>query len=172
MPSLFINLDIKDIELNSYSSYKKYEDSPVKRGKIIVISGSPVYSSTYAFPEVIDFNSGGKRIKLPEIFSIRIEQASETENNIGTLNYIEEFSDDELGFDEPTQFEAIVLYPEKEFSDIWEFIGKFNIGNISVSCAIDAPETDASGYTAIIDVEKSNSWLLRTFSLRRREERT
>ena len=172
MATLFIELEISEIKLSTYSSYEKYDDNPVKRGKVIIITGKPIYSSTYAFPEVIDFNSGGNRIKLPEIASVSITQETEKQQNIGELNYVGEYSNDELGIDEPTQFEAVVPYPSNEFNEAWNLIGNMHMGEVSVVCGIKAPETDTSGYTAIFDIEKSQSWPLSLFTLRRNGKRT
>ena len=172
MASLFIELDISEIKLSTYSSYEKHDDDPVKRGKVILITGKPIYSSTYAFPEVIDFNSGDNKIELPDIITIRITQETEPQKNIGELNYIGEYSNDELGIDEPIQFEAVIPYPANEFNDAWDLIGNLHLGEVSVVCAIEAPETDISGYTAIFDIKKSESWPLSSFTLRRHAKRT
>lgn len=172
MTNFLIDIAPKEVELTAYSSYEKYDDVPIERGKIILITGKPIYSSTYAFPEVIDFNSGGGRIELPDMITVRITRTTNPQNNIGELNYVEQYSDSELGIDEPTQFEAIVPYPIDEFNDAWNLIGALHLGDILVSCAIEAPETDISGYVAIIDIQKSKSWPLRSFSLMRHEKKT
>jgi len=172
MPNVFIELELEEVRLTTYSEFEKEDDIPIDRRRFILFEGKPVYSSTYTFPEIINFNSGGERIALPKLISVRITEHSGTAENIGHLTYIEHYSDSELGINEPDQFAATVPYPTKEFDEAWNLVGIFGFGQLKVSVSIDAPKTDISGYESIIDIQDSKSWPLSSFNLSRYEKRT
>lgn len=171
MPNVSIELELEEVILSTYSNFDKHDDIPIDRGRIILFKGKPIYSSTYVFPEIINFMSGGERIELPQLISVRIIEATEQPENIGDLNYIKHYSDSELGIDEPDQFEAVVPYSAKEFDEAWNLVGIFSMGQLKVTVSIKAPKTDISGYESIIDIQDSESWELCSFYLSRNEKR-
>lgn len=171
MTSIYIEIEPEDMDLQTFSILESFIDESIEHGRFIKFSGKPHISGTYRYTD-INFHRDGNRIALPNIAFVTIRETDSNPEEIGQLSYIESYSDDELGIKEPDQFYADVGYPYTQFEKAWDLICNVGIGTLRVTVGIKAPKTDISGYEAILDVSKTNTWPINTLCILRHEKRT
>jgi len=149
----------------------KKERESLEHGRFMMFSGKPIYSGTYHYTD-INLNSNGKRITLPDHVSMTIREIENDPIDIGQLTYIENYSDDELGVNEPDQFSAEINYLVTQFEKAWTLVRDTDIGILKITVAVKAPSTDISGHEANFDVNEADAWAVNALYIDRIKKRT
>ncbi len=167
MANIHLELEPENIDCRVFSNVDDSEDNMLVHGRFISLSGKPVYSGTYPHSE-INLNRNGDDIDLPDFVTVVIKEAEISPQVIGSLNYVQSWSDEELGIGEPEQFSAEIDYPEKQFEKAWNLVDSPSLGELKIIVSIKAPEIDISGYISNLDLNKSEWWPIYSLSIFRK----
>lgn len=158
MAMIYVELQPVSIELKFISCLEGEKDDGLEHERLIVLSGHQATTGTYGNQPYLNLNDDGRSIALPDFTSVVVREVEVAPEIIGGLTYLASYSDSDVGIKEPDQFTAEIEYANEQFEKLWNLIGTLSAGELKVSVAIRAPNTDISGSEAIFDVSKSHTW--------------